>query len=698
MRETSAFGPRKWILLALIAALATGSVALTTTDRVGADEVRVGASELKGPTMKDRMIAKLVATLIPRRHISAVPLDDEHSQRALDLFLKALDPMKLYFYKSDVDEFAKKRDQIDDMVRQGDVSFAYDVFRRFLERVDERVAAVEQLLQHDFDFEADESIVTDPEVARYPINADEARERWRRQIKYNLLTLEEDGKTREEALAQLDRRYHRNARRWHQLDDAKLLELFLTSVTSGYDPHTTYMSHATLENFNITMRLNLEGIGAALQEKDGNTVVSKVIPGGAADKQGELKADDHIVSVGQGDDGEMVDIVEMPLDDVVAMIRGNAGSVVRLGVKAGGVGETKILRIVRAKVELEDSAARGQVVPTGMKPDGSPLQVGYITLPSFYMDMEGARNNRRDYRSSTRDVARILADFREKQVDAVVLDLSSNGGGSLTEAINLTGLFIDQGPVVQVKDADGAIEVYSDEDSGVAWDGPLVVVTSKFSASASEILAGAIKDYRRGLIVGDPMTHGKGTVQTLLDLDREIAFGNSNELGALKVTLQQFYLPGGESTQREGVTADVILPSLTSHYPVGEADLEYALPSDKVPPADHPTYRMVPADVLGTIRARSSERIKNDEEFVDLMRRIDIYRRQKEEKFLSLNRDKFLETRKELDAQKEEEKELLEQQMASEEVFSDSFYNQEVMAITADYVEALLQQNLAKAG
>lgn len=691
MRETPAISPRKWILLALLLALATGSIGLSMANRVGAEE-------LTGPTVTDRMITRLVATLIPRRHISAVPLDDEHSHRALELFFKSLDPMKLYFYKSDIDEFTEKRDQIDDMVRRGDVSFAYEVFRRFLERVDERVAGVEQLLESEFDFDADESLVTDPEVARYPLNKEEALERWRRQIKYNLLTLEEDGKSREEALAQLDRRYHRNARRWHQIDDSKLLELFLTSVTSGYDPHTTYMSHATLENFNITMRLNLEGIGAALQEKDGNTVVSKVIPGGAADKQGELSADDHIISVGQGEDGEMVDIVEMPLDDVVALIRGNAGSVVRLGVKPGGVGETKTLRITRAKVELEDSAARGQVVPTGSKPDGSPMQVGYITLPSFYMDMEGARSNRRDYRSSTRDVARILADFRQQEVDAVVLDLSSNGGGSLTEAISLTGLFIDEGPVVQVKDANGAVEVYSDEDSGVAWDGPLVVITSKFSASASEILAGAIKDYRRGLIVGDPMTHGKGTVQTLLDLDREIAFGNGNELGALKVTLQQFYLPGGESTQREGVKADVILPSLSSHYPVGEADLEYALPSDKVPPAEHRTYRMVPADVLGTIRARSSERIKNSDDFVDLLRRIDSYRRQKEEKFLSLNRERFLEMRKELDAQKEEEKELLDQQMASDEIFTDSFYNQEVLAITVDYVEALLQQNLAKAG
>ncbi|WP_164104356.1 carboxy terminal-processing peptidase [Candidatus Laterigemmans baculatus] len=691
MREMSAFGFRKWVLLTLLAASGTAPLAFSLASRAEAEE-------LAGPSMNDRRIARLVANLMPRRHISGEPLGDEHSQRALELFLKSLDPMKLYFTKADVDEFAQHRTQLDDMVREGDVTFAYTVFHRFLQRVDERLGMVEALLKEPFDFAADESIVIDPDVARYPINDEEARERWRRQLKYSLLVLEEDGKSREEALEQLDRRYHRNARRWHQIDDDKLLELFLTSITSSYDPHTTYMSPKTLDNFNITMRLNLEGIGAALQEKDGSTVVSKVIPGGAADKQGELRADDHIVSVAQGDDGEMVDIIEMPLDDVVDLIRGDAGSVVRLGVKSGGVGETKELRIVRAKVELEDSAARGEIVPVETKEDGEPMQIGYINLPSFYMDMEGARSNRPDFRSSTRDVARILGEFREKNVDAVVLDLSANGGGSLTEAINLTGLFIDRGPVVQVKDSAGSVEAYADEDSGVAWDGPLVVVTSKFSASASEILAGAIKDYRRGLVVGDPMTHGKGTVQTLLDLDREILLGNGNKMGALKVTLQQFYLPDGESTQREGVKADVILPSLSTHMDIGEADLQYALPSDRVPPAPHHIYRMVPADVLGTVRARSSERIKNHKEFVDLMRRIDSYRRQKEEKFLSLNREEFLETRKELDAQKEDEKELLDQQISDDEVFSDTFYNNEVMSITVDYLEGLRQQNLAKAG
>ncbi|XZE53177.1 carboxy terminal-processing peptidase [Planctomycetaceae bacterium SH139] len=690
MRIHSVTGSRKWLLLSLVAATGISVAALASLQRST-------AGDLNGPTMVNRTVARMIASLMPKRHVSGDQLNDEYSQRALNLFLKSLDPMKLYFLQSDIDEFSQQRLEIDDMVRKGDVSFPYTVFERFLQRVDERLVVLEDLLKSDFDFTKEESIATDPDVTRYALNAEEARERWRRQVKYNILVLEEDDKTVAEAIEQLDRRYHRNARRWHQLGDDRLLEIFLTSVTSSFDPHTTYMSPSTLENFEISMRLNLEGIGAALQEKDGETVVSKVIPGGAADKMGELKEEDHIVSVGQGDDGEMVDVVEMPLDEVVKLIRGTSGSIVRLGVKSGGVGEVKELRIVRSKVELEDSAARGEVITEGSKADGSPHKIGYINLPSFYMDMEGARANRENYRSSTRDVARILADFRKQKVDAVVLDLSANGGGSLTESINLTGLFIDRGPVVQIKGADGDVAVYADENSGVAWDGPLVVMTSKLSASASEILAGAIKDYRRGLIVGDPTTHGKGTVQQLLDLDREVFGGIGEDFGALKVTLQQFYLPDGVSTQRDGVQADVILPSVTTHMDISEGDLEHALPTDRVPAAEHDYYRMVPAEVLGLVRARSADRIKNEDEFADLLKRIDIFRRQKEQKYLSLNREQFKAYRAELNADRLQMEELAEE-TDEDEVFRDSFYNKEVIKIAVDYLETLKLQNLAKAG
>ncbi len=655
------------------------------------------ARDLK-PGDQDSLVARLVMQLLPKRHISGQKVDDQISSRALDIYLKALDPMKLYFYQSDIEEFDRYRSQIDDLTLRGDLSPAYQIFTRYLTRVNDRLQMVQELLQQDFDFTKPETIITDPKATAYAQSTDEARDRWRRQLKFNILDLKDEGKTVEEARDQLQRRYARYARRWAQTDSDEILELYLSAITMGYDPHTTYMSPSSLTDFTIQMRLNLEGIGAALREKDGYTVVSNVIPGGAADKDGRLKEDDHIVSVGQ-QSGEMVDIVEMPLKQVVSLIRGKAGTVVRLGVKKGGSGETEVYEITRAQVQLEDSAARGKVIehelPGG---DGQKLKIGYINLPSFYLDMEGARRNTVDFRSSTRDVRRLLDGFRSEGVDGVVLDLSRNGGGSLTEAISLTGLFIDRGPVVQVKNSDGSVQEYADDDAGVAWDGPLVVMTSKLSASASEILAGAIKDYRRGIIVGDPATHGKGTVQTLMDLGREI-FRNdrSSNLGALKVTLQQFYLPDGDSTQLDGVAADLILPSITSVMDISESDLDYALPHDRVPAARHRVYNMVPADLLESMREKSVDRVGQDKEFIDLLRRKEMYVRQKQEKTLSLVEEDFVRRRKEMNAQKEEEKEGLEAEMASEVVYRDYYYNREVLNVAHDYILGLRQQNLATA-
>ena len=654
--------------------------------------------ELAKPSERDRQVARMIAALMPRNHISAQSLNDTISQRSLELFVNSLDPMKLYFYQSDIDEFDQSSTLIDDMVRNGDLSLAYTIFGRFIERVDERVAVALELLDSDFEFNTDETIIIDPEAAKFASTPEESRDRWRRQIKYAILDLKDEGKEGDEALEQLRRRYSRYARRWRQTDSDDLLEMYLTAVTTAYDPHSTYMSPGTLDDFQIQMSLNLDGIGAQLREKDGNTIVTRVIPGGAAAKHGKLTTDDAIVSVGQGDQGEMVDIVEMPLTDVVDLIRGKAGSVVRLGVKPGGVGNVEVYKIVRARIELEESAARGEVIEHTLPDSNGTLKLGYINLPSFYLDMESARQDKSDFRSSTRDVRRILYDFQQKNVDGVVLDLSKNGGGSLTEAINLTGLFIDRGPVVQVKNSDGSVQQYADEESGTAWDGPLVVLTSKFSASASEIFAGAIQDYRRGIVVGDPATHGKGTVQTLMDLGQQLFRTNRANYGALKVTLQQFYLPDGQSTQRKGVAADIILPSITAKMDIAEGDLKYALDHDAVNAAKHELYSMVPADLLGNLRKRSEERVSKDTEFADLLRRISSYVGQKEQNTISLEENAFMARRKELNSQKEEEEEHLEAQVGNEEIYKDNFYNREVFNIVHDYIEGLRKQNLAKAG
>jgi carboxyl-terminal processing protease len=646
-------------------------------------------------TAQDRRIARLIASLVPRYHISSTGLDDEISQRALDLYIERFDSMKLYFYQSDIDEFHQSRDKIDDMVKEGDLSLAYKVFNRFTQRVDERVAVAMELLDSEFDFSKEEYIIVDADAAEYAKNPAEAKERWRRQIKYALLDLRDDETVGEEARDLLRRRYQRYARRFKGYDNDDLLEAFLTSVTSAFDPHSTYMAPSTLEDFNISMGLKLQGIGAALREKDGQTVVMQIIPGGAAFNDKRLQPDDVIVSVGQGEAGPMVDIVEMPLQDVVAMIRGNAGTVVRLGVKQGGKGDTKIYKLTRAAVELEESAARGKVIEH-KGPDGKVRKLGFINLPSFYMDMQAARENRTDFRSSTRDVRRILMDFKSQGVDGVVIDLSRNGGGSLTEAINLTGLFINRGPVVQVKDSDGQIQQYNDEEIGTVWNGPLVVLTSKFSASASEIFAGAIKDYNRGIIVGDPATHGKGTVQTLMDLGQRLFLNQRENYGALKVTLQQFYLPDGASTQRDGVKADIVLPSLTQKMDVSESDLKYALETDRIDGARHDIYSLVPKDLLEQLRKNSDQRVNADEEFVDLMRRVELFVKQKEEDRVPLEETAFMQRRKELDAREEEEQEELEQQ-TDQEVYRDTFYNREVLNIASDYIEGLRRQQLVQA-
>ena len=699
-----------YILPALLAVFFVASPSISQEIAPVAPEVLntvKAASFNAAPSPRDAVVARLIANLMPRHHISSRQLNDTISNRALDLYLDSLDPLKLYFYQSDIDNFQVRKNEIDDMVRRGDLSFAYEIFKLFTQRVDERVSVAQQLLDSDFDFSKEEDIIIDPDASTYAKTPEDARDRWRRQIKYALLDLkdqdQEDAEKADEKdespvevddpIDRLRRRYNRYARRWKQTDSDDVLEMYLTAVTMGYDPHSTYMSPGTLDDFEIQMRLNLEGIGAALREKDGNTVVTSVISGGAADQHGELKPDDVIIAVGQGDEGAMTDIVEMPLQDVVDLIRGPAGTIVRLGVKPGGRGSMKVLKIIRARVELAESAARSEVIDHDSA-EGKK-KIGYINLPSFYMDMEAARQQKRDFRSSTRDVRRILQDFQTQNVDGVVLDLSKNGGGSLTEAINLTGLFIDRGPVVQVKNSDGSVQQYADEQSGTAWDGPLVVLTSKFSASASEIFAGAIKDYKRGIVVGDPATHGKGTVQTLMDIGQQLFRNGRQNFGALKVTLQQFYLPDGESTQQHGVSADIILPSITQKMDVGEGDLKYALSHDRVNGTRHDLYSLVPSDLLTQLRKNSEARIKQDEEFVDLIRRVDLYVSQKEQATVSLNEDKFMKRRAELDAQKEDQDK--QEELNDEDViYRDNFYNREVINIAHDYITGLKRQNLAK--
>ncbi|MCH2129930.1 MAG: carboxy terminal-processing peptidase [Pirellulaceae bacterium] len=659
--------------------------------------------KLAGPSAKDRHITRVVTLLVRQQHLLNDPLDDDHARRGLENYLKALDPLKAYFYQSDVDEFRASQDNLDDFLKRGDIRFAYQVFDRFLERVHERINWVEEMLMMDHDFSNDEELITDPDEATYPTSLDEAQDLWRRRIKYDLLQLQADEST-DDPMERLNRRYTSFLKRMRQTNSDDLLEMYLTAMTTGFDPHTTFMSASTLENFHINMQLELEGIGAALTINDGYTVVSDVIAGGAADKHGKLipeeklEAEDRIVSVGQDREGEMVDVIDMKLGDVVQMIRGPAGTVVRLGVQASGRGETKTYTITRAKIELKDKEARSIIFEDGNKPDGSPYRLGTIVLPSFYMDMKKTRD-RLTYKSTTRDVRRILEQFRQEKVDAVILDLRRNGGGSLTEAIGLTGLFIDRGPVVQVKDSVGNVQHYDDLDFGMAWDGPLVVLTSKFSASASEIFAGAIQDYQRGLIVGDSATHGKGTVQSLLELGPKMfPVPNPQNCGALKITMQQFYRPNGDSTQKRGVLADVVLPRISDHFDIAESDLDYALEFDRVPAAKFDQYKMVNDQMIEQIRTASVNRQNVSEDFKKANTRIERYLAQKAQPSVPLNEEKFMARIEEFEDEDKEEKEEKEatSQSKDELPVDRDYYFEEVIDITVDYILGLDTHRVAR--
>ncbi|HBB73502.1 MAG TPA: tail-specific protease [Planctomycetaceae bacterium] len=676
--------------IAVVIALSAG-LGAAWAEQPPAAAVVAGAPK---PGTNDRHIAVAVRRHLEREHFLRQPIDDAIARRWFDTFLEALDPMKVYFLQSDVDAFAARRDQLDDLVKRGDVGFAYEVLERFLQRVDERLPLIERLIVQEHDFTAPETIVIDRKATRWARDAAEAEDVWRRRIKYDLLVQRMEKTPPDEAKDKLQRRYRSFAKRMHQMTADELLETFLSSLTSSFDPHTSFMSPDTLKNFEIGMKLELDGIGAQLKGEDGYTTIVELTPGGAADKDGRLKAKDRVVGVGQGNEGEIVDVVDMNLNEVVRLIRGKRGTVVRLKVVPVGETAPKVYDITRAKIELKDAEARGEVIEHGAKADGTPWRIGVINLPSFYMDMAGAQQGQADYKSSTRDCRRLLDQFREQGVDGVVLDLRNNGGGSLPEAIKLTGLFIDRGPVVQIKDADHQVRPYDDTEAGVSWEGPLVVLTNKFSASASEILAGAIQDYQRGIIVGDEATHGKGTVQSLLDLGRQLfqRFDNAPSLGAIKITMQQFYRPSGASTQLEGVKSDIVLPSLTTHLPVGEGDLDHAIPFDRVQPARYTAVDRVSAALVERLRERSESRVEGRKEFAKLADDVARYQRRKDEQTISLVEAEFERQWNEGKAADDEEKKLQELDASQKRpVVRRDYWFDEAMNVTVDYLQALVR-------
>ncbi|MEW8507858.1 MAG: carboxy terminal-processing peptidase [Candidatus Thiodiazotropha sp.] len=537
------------------------------------------------PTAEQQQTANVIVKVIEKYHYKEVELDDTMSKMTLERYFDALDPNRSFFRARDIVRFSLYEDKLDDYLKIGRIEPAFEIFRLYRTRVAEAVAHAHKLVDGEFDFSLDESYRYERDEQPWPQTRTELQEVWRKRVKNDFLNLRLTDKEDKEIRKTLHERYKRLLSRVEQFDSNDIFQTFINAYTLSLEPHTSYMSPSTSENFDISMRLSLEGIGAVLKDEDGYTVVQKTVIGGPAEQSDLLHAGDRIVGVGQGLEGEIVDIVGWRLQDVVEQIRGPKGSVVRLDVmpKGDGTGANrKTITLVRNKIKLEEQAAKSYILEKLNGLQGT--RIGVVEVPTFYRDFAAEARGEEDFRSTTRDVRNLLVDLKTQGVDGIVIDLRENGGGSLSEATELTGLFIDSGPVVQIKDAFGKVEIEQDPDQSIAYEGPLAVLVDRNSASASEIFAGAIQDYKRGIVIGEP-TFGKGTVQTLVDLGRFVP-GRKKDLGRLRLTMAQFFRINGGSTQHRGVVPDIQFPTAKYSDDYGERSLENALPWAQIRPAN----------------------------------------------------------------------------------------------------------------
>ncbi|MGH8362009.1 MAG: carboxy terminal-processing peptidase [Gammaproteobacteria bacterium] len=559
------------------------------------------------PLPRETLVDQAIAGILERYHYNKAPLDQALSQLIFVHYLQNLDPNRSYFLQSDIDSFAPYRATLDDAIRTGNLRPAFAMYNVYQQRVQQRIQFALGLLAKEPDFKVKESFVYDRSKEPWAATAAQLDDLWRKRIKNDALGLLLAGKTWPQTADILRKRYQNIEYRTRQIAPADVFDLFMNSYTLSLDPHTNYFSPDQSQEFQIQMSLKLQGIGAALTSEGEYTRVDQVIPGGPAARSKQLHPDDRITGVAQGDKGDMVDVVGWRLDDVVQLIRGPKGSVVRLQILPAGAppgSPETVIRLVRDTVKLEAQAAHKSIITVTRA--GRKYQIGVVTIPAFYSDFEGRMEGEANYTSTTRDVRKLLLELEAEHVDGVVIDLRNNGGGALDEAIRLTGLFIPHGPVVQIRHRDGRIDVLDDDDSNVAYRGPLAVLVNRFTASASEIFAGAIQDYHRGLIVGSN-TYGKGTVQTLFDLNR-IVPGNQ-DTGQLKLTVDKFYRVSGASTQRKGITPDIVLPSTIDPTEFGEDTQDDALPWDQIAAADYAPLHLGLGTALPQLEKQHAERI-----------------------------------------------------------------------------------------
>lgn len=556
--------------------------------------------------------ARLIANILDNYHYRKIQFDDSLSSAILDRYVEELDNNKTYFLSSDIKSFEKYRFQIDDLTKAENITPGYEIYTVFQARYRERMNYImKELINRDFDFTVDEYYETDRDKEPWADTKQQLDEIWRKIIKGQALSLKLAGKKPEEIKETLRKRYERFNKTLAQFNGEDVFNIYMNAITEAYDPHTNYFSPKASDIFKQEMSLSLEGIGATLQTDNDYTKVVTVLAGGPAEKSNLVHVNDLIVGVAQGVSGEMVDVIGWRIDEVVKLIKGPKGTTVRLQIlpaSSGVNGPSQEIVLVRDRIKLEDKAAKKRVINYNV--NGKDVKLGVITLPSFYMDFDEYQKGNPDYRSTTRDVKKLLVELQREGVEGVVMDLRNNGGGSLPEAINLAGLFIKDGPVVQIRGSNNQVQVGNDEDKQVVYNGPLVVLTNRFSASASEIFAGAIQDYQRGVVAGES-TFGKGTVQTVLDLNRFL--NDKDQVGQLNLTIQKFYRVTGSSTQNKGITPDVKLPTALKAEQFGESANPNALPWDVIKSASFQKSANVNERVIAGLNKSYQERLKFDE-------------------------------------------------------------------------------------
>lgn len=540
------------------------------------------------PTATEAQAAQLTARFLTRFHYDAQPLDDAMSQRIYKAYFKLLDGEKVFFTQVDMDKFAPMKTKLDDAIWNQDLAAPFDIFNAYVQSAVKQMAYARGLLKQGFDFNTNETYNFDRKNASWPKDQAALDDLWRQRTMNDWMRLKLAGKSDDDIRKTLDKRYAGYIDRVKQLDGQDGFQTFMTSYANTTDPHTDYLSPREAENFDIIMKLSLEGIGAVLQARDDYTQIRELVPAGPAAKSGKIHVGDRIVGIGQGETGPITDVIGWRLDDVVNRIRGKKDTTVRIEIlpaDAGLDGKHETVTLVRKKVSIDESAAKKKIIE--IKDGDVTRKIGVIDLPSFYSDFGARSEGDKDFRSATRDVAKLLGELKAAGVEGVVVDLRNDGGGSLAEADSLTGLFIDKGPVVQVRDAKGKVEVQGDDDPGMLWKGPLAVLVNRGSASASEIFAAAIQDYHRGLIVGEP-TFGKGTVQNLVDLDHFSQNPDGKpQYGELKMTIAEFFRINGGSTQLKGVTPEILYPRNGDDKDYGESTYDNALKWTQIPPASY---------------------------------------------------------------------------------------------------------------